>query len=51
MRVLYALGLILESVTIPKGVKELKVVVVTILVTSNWKSLSDTSISLLQIWW
>ena len=46
MRVLCALGLILESVTIPKGVNELKVAVAAILVPSNWKSLSASCISL-----
>jgi hypothetical protein len=39
MRVVCGLGLILESVTVPKGANELKDVVAAILGQSNWKSL------------
>jgi hypothetical protein len=46
MRVLCALGLILESVTIPEGVNELKAVDAAILVQSNWNSLSARCTSL-----
>lgn len=40
-----ALGLILESVTIPKGVNELKAGDTVILVESNWNSLCLEGVS------
>ena len=50
MRVLCVLGLILEPVTMPKGVNELKDVDAAVLVQSNWNSLSAKCLSLRQKW-